>query len=78
MSEEEKKELRPFVLKFNSEPEIYDISGLEVENLNLDRAKKLKLSDIYKAGSSHTCTVDKHFWTPAENQGDTVTDTIPD
>ena len=77
MSEEEKKEIRPFVLRFAAEPELYAVSTSEKEGLDTTRAKKLKLTDLIKVGSDKTtCSVHTKWWSGDGN--DQMIDTISD
>jgi hypothetical protein len=57
------KEIKPFVLKFASEPELYAVSASEKKHLDAARAEKLKLTDLIKVGSDKTtCSVHTEWW----------------
>lgn len=73
---DKEEELKPFVLRFSTEPEVYDVSGQDVKALNFERAKKLNLSDIYKPESANTCPVTTEYW--SGEQTDVAVDWIND
>lgn len=79
----EKKELKPLVLVFKTEPELYAVAGDSRQKLNLERAEKLNLKEEFLtitqsqlAGKEQhtdtTCSITTDWDTP---NGDTMTAT---
>jgi len=64
MAEKENKELKPFVLKFATQPELYAASIHEKGQLDTSRAEKLKLTDLIKLSTANctTCAITTEYW----------------
>jgi hypothetical protein len=77
MADEEKRELRPFVLKFSTMPELYAVNTDEKGQLDFKRTEKLQLSDLIRVGSDATTSaITTEYW--SGEQSDSMTDYVRD
>lgn len=78
----DKHELKPLVLVFKTEPEIYAVTGNQRQKLDLERAEKLNLKEEFLAatqsqsaskvkGTDTTCSITTDWDT--KNGQDTIT-----